>query len=96
MQAKLTGDTLDSVLGVEILDQHNLVACCTALSGDDGRAGKEVLPYLRAKNQQLRLRVSIQTMQLGELTRNHRLPYLASTLPLLAIQFLYHLHSVAE
>ena len=40
-------DTLDSVGGVDVLDERDLIAGGASLAGDDGAVGKEVLPDLR-------------------------------------------------
>jgi hypothetical protein len=45
-QAELRVDTLNTVGGVDVLDQHDLVASGTTLTRDDGGRGKEVLPDL--------------------------------------------------
>ena len=45
-EAELGGDSFDAVRGVDVLDERDLVACCAALAGDDGRVGEEVFPYL--------------------------------------------------
>ena len=46
-EAELGGDPFDAVRGVDVFDERDLVACCAALAGDDGRVGEEVFPYLR-------------------------------------------------
>lgn len=39
-------DAVDTVGGVEVLDERDLEACSSALAGSDGRRGKEVFPDL--------------------------------------------------
>jgi len=94
-KAVSSGDALNSVGRVEVLLQNNLEACGTSLAGDDGGVGKEELPDLLYPS------VSIWCHSISEFdrearTRNHLLPYLASTLSRLAIQLRYHLQRVAE
>lgn len=45
-KSELSVDALNTVSGVDVLDQDNLVAGSTTLSGYDGRVGEEVLPDL--------------------------------------------------
>jgi hypothetical protein len=45
-QTELSVDTIDTVSGVQVLDQGDLVASCTSLSGNDGGVSQEVLPDL--------------------------------------------------
>lgn len=47
-QGKLGRDTLNSVSRVDVLDEGNLEAGGTALSGDDGGVSQEVFPDLYA------------------------------------------------
>ena len=96
-QVVLRGNTLNTVRRVDVLDHGDLVAGRRPLSRDDGAVGEEVFPYLCPRV----LACSSLQIREGEemeerLTLNHFLPYLASTFSLFAIQFLYHLHSVAE
>ncbi len=87
---KLGVDTLDTVSRVDVLDQGNLVAGCSSLTGRDGGISKEKLPDLQTISYELK------NSRLGKLTLYHLAPYLALTLSWLAIQFLYHLQRVAE
>jgi hypothetical protein len=48
LQAELAVDTLNTVGRVDVLDQCQLVAGGTTLSGGDGAVGEEVLPDLRS------------------------------------------------
>lgn len=93
LEAEGSLDPLDPVSRVDVLDERDLVASRAALAGDDGARSKEILPDLEANSQQ-----TIQKSHTGYsiLTLYQRLPYLAITLSLLPIQFLYHLQSVAE
>jgi hypothetical protein len=88
-QSKLGIDAFDTVGGVQVLDQCDLIASCGALSRDNGGVGKEEFPNLA-------LLAYVEDLWMIKLTRYHLLPYLAKTLSLLASQFLYHLQSVAE
>ena len=45
-EAKLAGDALNPVRGVQILDQDNLVTGSAALARNDSRVGQEILPNL--------------------------------------------------
>lgn len=92
-QTLLGVDGLGSVDRVEVLDQSHLVASGRSLASDDGRVGKEELPDL--KDRVSREHLTIRRMDL-KLTRNHLLPYLATTFSRLAIQLRYHLQRVAE
>lgn len=80
---------LNSVLGVDVLDQSDLVAGCATLARDDGAVCKEVLPNLDIVSKTLKMVDILPTL-------NHLSPYLAVTLDLLPIQFLYQRQSVAE
>jgi hypothetical protein len=44
----LGGDAISAVGGVDILDERDLVACCSSLAGDDRGVGEEVFPDLRS------------------------------------------------
>jgi hypothetical protein len=88
-KGELSLDSLDSVNRVDVLDEGKLVASGGALAGDDGGVSKEEFPNLC-------ILVIHQPNMMSEPTLYHLLPYLALTLSLLAIQFLYHLHKVAE
>lgn len=91
MEAELRGDALDTMRRVDVLDQRDLEASGAALAGGDGGVGEEVLPDLVLSV------VILERDQGGSgRTRNHRLPYLASTFSRLPIQLRYHRHSVAE
>jgi hypothetical protein len=46
LQAKLVVNTLNTVGGVDVLDQSDLVASSTTLARGDGAVGEEVLPDL--------------------------------------------------
>jgi hypothetical protein len=48
LQAELAVNTLNTVGRVDVLDQCQLVAGGTTLSGGDGAVGEEVLPDLRS------------------------------------------------
>lgn len=87
-------DSVDTVDQVEVLLEDDLVASGRALAGDDRGVGKEVFPDLQGTDMSA-MRKCDETKE-GKPTRNHRLPYLASTLSLLAIQLRYHLQRVAE
>lgn len=90
LQTKLAIDALNTVRRVDVLDQSDLVASRATLAGDDGAVGKEVFPYLRTCQQ------ASFPDTCRRRTLNHLAPYLATTCSLLPIQFLYHLHRVAE
>lgn len=90
-EAVLRVNTLNTVGGVDVLDEGDLPAGSTTLAGSDGGGSKEVLPDLN--------NVSLMLMNLcgkRDLTRNHLLPYLASTFSRLPIQLRYHRQRVAE
>lgn len=91
VEAELRRNALDTVGRVDVLDQRDLEAGGTALTGGDGRVGEEVFPdlFLVSRDRSKRKREERRT-------RNHRLPYLASTFSRLPIQLRYHRHSVAE
>ena len=42
----LAWDTFDTVGGVDVLDEGDLVASSGSLTGDDGRVGEEIFPNL--------------------------------------------------
>jgi len=89
-KAELCRYTLDAMGGVDVLDESDLVASGRALAGDDGGVCEEVLPdLLYGQLLGFSLRRELHTL-------NHLFPYFASTFSLFAIQFLYHLHNVAE
>jgi hypothetical protein len=46
MQVELSGNSFNTVGGVDVLDQGDLVASRCALPGGDGRVGKEIFPDL--------------------------------------------------
>lgn len=48
-EAVLRVDALDTVGGVDVLNEGELPASGTALAGGNGRVGKEVLPDLRRR-----------------------------------------------
>lgn len=89
--------------GIDILDQSDLIASRGTLTGDDGAVGEEEFPNLRKEKSACQSAGSCD-VKYGEddprggmlLTLNQRSPYLATTFSLFAIQFRYHLHSVAE
>lgn len=89
-KAVLGVDTLNTVGGVDVLDEGNLPAGSTTLAGSDGGGSQEVLPDLNKISFMI-----IHTMW-RKLTLNHLLPYLASTFPRLPIQLRYHRQRVAE
>lgn len=96
-KSELRWDTLDAVRGVDVLDQRDLEAGGGALAGDDGGVGEEEFPDLHGTESVQRERgIGEKRKGSSVITRNQRFPYLASTLSLFAIQFRYHLHSVAE
>lgn len=89
-KTELRRDSLDTMSRVNVLDQGDLVAGGGALTGDDGGGGKEEFPDLYVSL------AIIQKHPSYRHTRNHLLPYLATTFSLLPIQFRYHLQRVAE
>lgn len=89
-QAVRVGNALDTVGGVDVLDESDLVAGGATLTRDDGAVCEEVFPDLDIHQQYSLL------MFENRLTRYHLMPYLATILSLFPIQFLYHLQRVAE
>jgi hypothetical protein len=88
VQSVLSRDALNTVNKVEVFDKGDLETGSRALSGRNGRVGKEKFPDLEDVREKSEKRVD-------ELTRYQRAPYLASTFSLFAVQFLYHRQIVA-
>ena len=94
LESVLGRNTLDTVSGVDVLDQGDLEAGGTALARGNGGVGQEIFPNLSQPVSTFSK--SCQEVIERQLTLNQRLPYLASTLSLLPSQFRYHLQRVAE
>lgn len=54
LEVELRLHALNTMRGVDVLHQRNLVASRGALAGDDGAVGEEVLPYLPQKHRLVR------------------------------------------
>ena len=98
-ETELSLDAVDAVGGVDVLDEGELPAGGTTLARGDCRGSQEVLPDLVKVSKIKDIGPSSRGGKCesdAKLTRNHLLPYLASTLSLLPIQLRYQRHKVAE
>jgi hypothetical protein len=78
LQTELAVDALDTVGGVDVLDQCQLVAGGTTLSGGDGAVGEEVLPDLYndvSRLQLLLLKVIGENIPCTNVRRTCQQPY---------------------
>lgn len=96
LEAELRRHAFDTMRGVDVFHEHDLVARCRALPRHDGGVGEEVFPDLQCRVNWCWV-ISLGSERENERrTRNHLFPYFASTFSLLPIQFRYHRHRVAE